>query len=199
MSLTMAGRGQLSRPCGFIYCLYSRYAIALNLQLSIGMLLADQHPVRLFGGASPGQFIEQGPLQLYRVIAPLGLGQQEGTSAFRHSIATGVTSQLAYLLNPGAICHSSKTAWDPRKPGHQPPTPASRRFYVRRESRLRPMRMLVGEAFLPLTIDFHIQKHFEIMVLASIHAGSNSPHFDVHLVAPSADCQHPVLNERRAR
>lgn len=86
MSLTMAGRGRLSRPCGFIYCLYSRYAIALNLQLSIGMLLADQHPVRLFAGASPGQFIEQGPLQLYRVIAPLGLGQQEGKGAFRHSI-----------------------------------------------------------------------------------------------------------------
>ena len=98
MSLTMAGRGRLSRPCGFIYCLYSRYAIALNLQLSIGMLLADQHPVRLFAGASPGQFIEQGPLQLYRVIAPLGLGQQEGmapsgTPLGRRYFPTGVSSE----------------------------------------------------------------------------------------------------------
>ena len=86
MSLTMAGRGRLSGPSSFITCLYQRYATALNLQLSIGMLLADQHPVRLSAGAPPGQFIEQGPLQLYRVIAPLGLGQQEGKGAFRHSI-----------------------------------------------------------------------------------------------------------------
>ena len=51
MSLTISGPVLLSLPCGFVYCLYSRYAIALNLQLSIGILLADQHPVRLFAGS----------------------------------------------------------------------------------------------------------------------------------------------------
>ena len=110
MSLTIAGPVRLPRPCGFIYCFYSRYAIALNLQLSIGILLADQHPVRLFAGALPGQFIGQGPFQLYQVIAPLDFDQQ-GTSAVRHSSAEGVTSQLAYLLDPSAICHNSKTPW----------------------------------------------------------------------------------------
>lgn len=95
--------------------------------------------------ASPSQFIGRGQLQLYRVIATLGLGPQEGTSAFRHSIATGATSQLAYLLDPGAICHNSKSAWGPHKPGYQPPPPPHPGVSIcDDESRLRPMRRLVG-------------------------------------------------------